>query len=296
MKPFLAVLFLFVSLVLAIGQESSPKPFAEMSEEEAFAQLLKYAGIPEAERSPLDGSLEKRGWELINSLAEEGPSKEGANRLGRMITIVGLHPSSTRYSVDQARLLLLEVTPRVQEILDDERRSDYAEFRAGDPFGGTGSKDSPEGYDEFLLSLRYFYDLAEGAMNIIAVKGDSTDIAVFETLAAADSEPFPVSFASMAIAAEDMFKRRLDERSASPFKRNANAQFGGEAGIEYPENEVNASVTSESEALEPSRDAGAESESAKPPNLPAWALAVIAVAVLGILLLLIRGFLRGRVS
>ncbi len=47
MKPFLAVLFLFVSLVLAIGQESSTKPFAEMSEEEAFAQLLKYAGIPE---------------------------------------------------------------------------------------------------------------------------------------------------------------------------------------------------------------------------------------------------------
>ncbi len=39
-----------------------------------------------------------------------------------------------------------------------------------------------------------------------------------------------------------------------------------------------------------------ESEKAESPTLPKWALALIAVAALGILALLIRAFLRGRAS
>lgn len=43
-------------------------------------------------------------------------------------------------------------------------------------------------------------------------------------------------------------------------------------------------------------DTVTESEKAESPSLPKWALAVIVVAVLGILFLLVRAFLRGRAS
>lgn len=286
MKPFPVALLLLSFLVLSIAQERSPKALAGMTEEEAFSQLLKYAGIPEEKRFQLADSLEIEGWEIISSLVEEGPSNEAA--IGKMIRIVGLHPSSTRYSVNQARMILRNVTPRIQELLDDERRLEYAEFRAADPFGGTGSKDAPEGYDKFFLSLRYFDGVAEGAMNIIAVKGDAADLELLEPMVAVKSEPFPVSFSSMAEASKDILKKRLEERTTPLPERDNGSQFDSKAEPKQLENQV--------EVREPNGDAQIQGQTEESPSLPTWALAVIVVAVLGILILLIRVFLRGRAS
>lgn len=83
-------------------------------------------------------------------------------------------------------------------------------------------------------------------------------------------------------------KKRIDNLDigsdvgiVSPAQKERGSQGGGVRGIE----------SESGQAAEKSNLPDTES-----PSFPRWALAVIAIAVLGILLLLIRGFSRGRAS
>jgi len=210
MKMKLLLLFLTGMSFCLHAHESDPARLDEMVPEEFWKYVEDHFEISSVEDFLEGETLEKNVWKLINSQIEYQSGVYKGAALRDVILFIGNDEKSTEYTVNETRRLLEAFLLKITKTFEEDRGGVYSDFRASDPFRGSG-EDEPDGYGDYFSKLRFYKYVTSGLMNVLAKKGGQQDLRLLDDYAKIDDAKHSVNYSILGMVLKGELESRLKE-------------------------------------------------------------------------------------
>lgn len=241
------------------------------------ARVLPKSGLEEIfdqiENPNSNLSLEEKLWKISEYLIERREGEYSPDVIHLVIVNMGLRQESTDYSLEKLRQSLDDQYEFIEDLFNADRDFTGRDGTEGAIASAVGA-DNREENEKLLQRERQFYEFfVDGALNVLALRGDEGDLARIRRFDNVNSVSIKGSVA--------VVKEYIVDRENDP---SLNRGF---PGIKVDKGEKGSS--------QPGASRNERDKIAKPMRRGMqWPLMLTVVAVVGVLLLLLRAFLRRR--